>query len=108
MLHDVVVNATIPSHFHQDQLGQDVFLIGPPGPHRRNLAMMYLVSLPGHTVKPLIYGAPNVYHFNNIHEEECVLDYFISQCIPVTWIVGHNEIEHLVKYAEKLKYWNTY
>jgi len=27
----------------QDQLGQDVFLIGPPGPLRRNVAMMYLV-----------------------------------------------------------------
>ena len=28
----------------KDLLGQDVFLIGPPGPLRRSLAMMYLVS----------------------------------------------------------------
>ena len=27
----------------KDLLGQDVFLIGPPGPLRRSLAMMYLV-----------------------------------------------------------------
>ena len=29
----------------KDSLGQDVFLIGPPGPLRRNIAMMYLVRL---------------------------------------------------------------
>ena len=28
----------------KDLLGQDVFLIGPPGPLRRSLAMQYLVS----------------------------------------------------------------
>ena len=28
----------------KDLLGQDVFLIGPPGPLRRQLAMLYLVS----------------------------------------------------------------
>ena len=29
----------------QDKLGQDVFLIGAPGPSRRLLAMQYLVNL---------------------------------------------------------------
>ena len=29
----------------QDKLGQDVFLIGSPGPSRRLLAMQYLVNL---------------------------------------------------------------
>ena len=33
---------------YQDQLGQDVFLIGPPGPLRRNVAMMYLVCFLSH------------------------------------------------------------
>ena len=28
----------------KDLLGQDVFLIGPPGPLRRSIAMQYLVS----------------------------------------------------------------
>jgi hypothetical protein len=37
----------------QDLLGQDVFLIGPPGPLRRNVAMMYLVS--SSLLKKLIY-----------------------------------------------------
>lgn len=30
----------------KDLLGQDVFLIGPPGPLRRSIAMQYLVSRP--------------------------------------------------------------
>lgn len=29
----------------KDLLGQDVFLIGPPGPLRRSIAMQYLVSM---------------------------------------------------------------
>ena len=29
--------------YQQDKLGQDIFLIGPPGPLRRLLAMQYLV-----------------------------------------------------------------
>ena len=29
----------------KDLLGQDVFLIGPPGPLRRQIAMLYLVSV---------------------------------------------------------------
>lgn len=29
----------------KDLLGQDVFLIGPPGPLRRSIAMQYLVSV---------------------------------------------------------------
>ena len=32
--------------FGQDKLGQDVFLIGSPGPLRRLLAMQYLVRIP--------------------------------------------------------------
>ena len=31
------------STYQQDKLGQDIFLIGPPGPLRRLLAMQYLV-----------------------------------------------------------------
>lgn len=32
----------------KDLLGQDVFLIGPPGPLKRSLAMQYLVSKHSH------------------------------------------------------------
>lgn len=32
----------------KDLLGQDVFLIGPPGPLRRSIAMQYLVSIEYH------------------------------------------------------------
>ena len=37
------LNLTFECIDQQDKLGQDVFLIGAPGPSRRLLAMQYLV-----------------------------------------------------------------
>ena len=46
-LHEIVVYIILLMHIllKQDKLGQDVFLIGSPGPSRRLLAMQYLVNL---------------------------------------------------------------
>ena len=47
-LHETVVDIIILLMYillKQDKLGQDVFLIGSPGPSRRLLAMQYLVNL---------------------------------------------------------------
>lgn len=53
----VIVSDTLPQTVVQhlrwimqkDLLGQDVFLIGPPGPLRRSIAMKYLVNTNTHT-----------------------------------------------------------
>ena len=46
-LRETVVDIILLMHIllKQDKLGQDVFLIGSPGPSRRLLAMQYLVNL---------------------------------------------------------------
>lgn len=61
----------------KDLLGQDVFLIGPPGPLRRSIAMQYLVSThETHTHSNHIYHVSSLFRMFHRYVSEFFVKFF--------------------------------